>query len=380
MKKTILLIIILISSIFCLNTYKKSYNAYISNGNYKTLLYKTLLVWNDNKSFNEIKRELTQNKHILKVQHSYNFQNGLESMIFRNNNISGELWIYNISQENIPKIVYGDYFPDNKNYYIICPQNFLPTLDFYKIRYSLNSDIINSNQLLNQTIPFSYYGSYDENMKREKFDIDLKVVGVYENNNQNIDEYVCKKKKKTLNKIANDIYSKEFMQSQNDSIIEVDKLENMEYVEKELKNLGYNFSPMIYLNTNKIEHINNFITLCNIILFITLFIISTIYFFKKKVTKKINTIKKDITSKILFKFIYLQLKDILGIYFLSLIFTLLIILFINVLLFFYPLLLEKIKIIYDLKNLVYIFFLLFISKLTAIFLEFINIYKKQKTL
>lgn len=76
MKKTILLIIILISSIFCLNTYKKSYNAYISNGNYKTLLYKTLLVWNDNKSFNEIKRELTQNKHILKVHHSYNFQNG----------------------------------------------------------------------------------------------------------------------------------------------------------------------------------------------------------------------------------------------------------------------------------------------------------------
>ena len=224
MKKTILLIIILISSIFCLNTYKKSYNAYISNGNYKTLLYKTLLVWNDNKSFNEIKRELTQNKHILKVHHSYNFQNGLESMIFRNNNISGELWIYNISQENIPKIVYGDYFPDNKNYYIICPQNFLPTLDFYKIRYSLNSDIINSNQLLNQTIPFSYYGSYDENMKREKFDIDLKVVGVYENNNQNIDEYVCYVNEKTLNKIANDIYSKEFMQSQNDSIIEVDKL------------------------------------------------------------------------------------------------------------------------------------------------------------
>ena len=58
MKKTILLIIILISSIFCLNTYKKSYNAYISNGNYKTLLYKTLLVWNDNKSFNEIKEAL----------------------------------------------------------------------------------------------------------------------------------------------------------------------------------------------------------------------------------------------------------------------------------------------------------------------------------
>lgn len=327
---------IFVVNILILKSYQISYNNYINEDILKNNVYRTLIIGSSDN--NKIRVEKLKNiSNIVNIVPSNLYQLGLISKEMITSKFPGQIWIYNANNNSIPTVIDGTNFPDNDSYYMICPQNFYPTLNYEEMKYYSKYDSFNIKNILGKTIHFEY------EVNGIVGNINIKVVGTYKNSNNFFDEYVCYVNEKTLKDIIiRTNIDENRSQLVDEYIIEIDNSNNLNKVESELEKLGYYYYPMAYTNATDTRKINvkiDWIIIISIILmliFISYEINHDIKFnyFKVEDKNKICKDKVNITKNILKKYFkYFALSTIL---------TMIFVVIFLIILYFWPFLLDKI--------------------------------------
>lgn len=136
------------------------------------------------------------------------------------------------------------------------------------------------NKYLNKNIDIYYYTYNNDESKNVNYDT-LKIVGIYDNNTNIIDENICYAHKNLIEKIYNKSYENYNQDNITPSIfIRVDNIKNIDFVKEKLNDLGYESSSLVLINSKFINFVN--VTSFLIGIFIILFLIIIINFINKK--------------------------------------------------------------------------------------------------
>lgn len=375
---SILAIGIAISAVFIISVYMASQNSYIKNEMQDEIYYRTMLVSKeDNKDLEKIKEELEEIKYINNISYVPEFQYGLQTDDFKTTSLSGDIWVFNATNDTLPEIVEGTNFPDDDNYYLICPVNFYPTNNINEIEKYSSSEKFNIRSYLNKKINFTYYGDkyYTTKSDNYTFTIQSKLIGLYKNSDYSVDENICYANKKFMTTIAINNYKDEvadggisnyeFQKSQG-FIVEIDKADHVNYVKNELKSKDFYFE---FLGVVDREGVNKFNIEMNII---CILIITAVFLFNFLILEKDYTENEE----------YYNFLKILGynknerrkVYILSnivknvfciivgIIASVIICAIAYLVLNYYPFLLRKYRLVFDFKYFIIItFILLFVS-------------------
>ena len=207
------------------------------------------------------------------------------------------------------------------------------------------------NKYLNKNIDIYYYTYNNDESKNVNYDT-LKIVGIYDNNTNIIDENICYAHKNLIEKIYNKSYENYNQDNITPSIfIRVDNIKNIDFVKEKLNDLGYESSSLVLINSKFINFVN--VTSFLIGIFIILFLIIIINFINKKnisdKSKIINLYrcfgytKNDITKILYIENSYISLISIC----ISIIFTFLIFIILKITIYYNPFLFSIFPIIYN---------------------------------
>ena len=313
-KKVIILSIAIILLIIVFS-FTKSMNMYIENGIKQDLSYKTLYIDPD---FNTNSISLINKiKEIKHVSDAF-IDNYSDITVYSNDFIkNGSIQLVRYSEND--SINYISFNGVNLENQIICPKNFYPKNNIDNIN---KKDIIKMNKYLNKNIDIYYYTYNNDESKNVNYDT-LKIVGIYDNNTNIIDENICYAHKNLIEKI----------------------------VKEKLNDLGYESSSLVLINSKFINFVN--VTSFLIGIFIILFLIIIINFINKKnisdKSKIINLYrcfgytKNDITKILYIENSYISLISIC----ISIIFTFLIFIILKITIYYNPFLFSKFPIIYN---------------------------------
>ena len=232
------------------------------NDVFDALEYRTLRVGKENDNNSNYIDELEKKEHINIASYSFEyFGFGVTVDEFNKGKLTGEFRIIPANNNSLPKIVDGTNFPDDDNYYMICPENFYPVSAELK-NFSI-FDKLNISKYIGKEISARYIGMryFNYNDPTNVFYTRLKVIGTYKNNDYNIDEYTCYVNKKAMHKMVLNQYiddeeNYELQKSQG-YVIEIDSKDNIDIVTKELESEGYYVEPTVYFDEEGLKEIQN---------------------------------------------------------------------------------------------------------------------------
>lgn len=232
------------------------------NDVFDALEYRTLRVGKENDDNSNYIDELEKKEHINIASYSFEyFGFGVTVDEFNKGKLTGEFRIIPANNDSLPKIVDGTNFPDDDNYYMICPENFYPVSAELK-NFSI-FDKLNISKYIGKEISARYIGMryFNYNDPTNVFYTRLKVIGTYKNNDYNIDEYTCYVNKKAMHKMVLNQYiddeeNYELQKSQG-FVIEIDSKDNIDIVTKELESEGYYVEPTVYFDEEGLKEIQN---------------------------------------------------------------------------------------------------------------------------
>ncbi len=359
---TAIIIGLAIGIIILVNTYQKSWHNYLKSDIYNGLIFRNLQVSSEDDNDTELKA-LQNINHITNITPMYEYRELLEiEDLTTNKEKFARANIFTANNESLPKIVKGTSFPDDDNYYMVCPQNFYPVLaSEEELRNKSSNDSTDLTSYIGDNLTLKYYGNLYNIYESEDyiFRTPVKLVGLYKNNDFEIDENTCFVNHKTmsdivLNKYKDDMNSYE-LQKNNSFIITVDNAENMTYVTKNLDDLGYNYRLISYIDTDYINEVNGNINLAIIIIFVLIFIFVFIMFQKDfredkkqyELLHKIGYARKKIRLIYMFSTILKILIYLISIVIISFILCTILKIMLN----YYPYLFAKFRVLYDFKGL-----------------------------
>jgi ABC-type lipoprotein release transport system permease subunit len=314
-----------------MSTYSLSAINYMNNDIYDSFYYKTIEVWknetdmnNENISLDDIEGALWNINHVANVSSITSYRNLIHSDDLETSIFDGYVELFSANEETLPEIIVGENTLDSDEDYIICPINFYPNSNLEDLKFVSSSKKVNLKNLVGKYLTFDYKSNYESN----KYNIKMKLVGLYQNSSNFLDENKCYVSQNTLKKIAIDQYSDDIDSETNKSnldyqisfIVEVDNINNLKSVESKLTNLGYNYEPMASVSIeyfNNIRHKMNIIIIIIItILFVFIIIVLQKKFKEESYQYKIKTFlgysKSDIRLIYIFSSIFNILISIIG--------------------------------------------------------------------
>ncbi len=227
---------------------------------FDSLEYRTLQVSKENTYDSIYIDELEKKEHINIASYMYEYLGfGVTVEEFNKGKLTGEFRIIPANNNSLPEIVEGTNFPDDDNYYMICPENFYPVSADLK-NYSI-FDKLNISKYIGQKITAKYFGIlyFNKNDHSYVFNTDFKIIGTYKNNDYNIDEYTCYVNKKAMHDIVLQQYKDDEegyeLQKGMGFIIEVDAKENVNLITKQLEEEGYTITPTLFFDEEGIEEL-----------------------------------------------------------------------------------------------------------------------------
>lgn len=263
-KKTNILTIIIIGILISIALLNNIYNASMNNMTKDIGESKEFRSFNVYKDDNDEKLidELKSIKYVINATPAYEYLGyALNVDTFITSKLNGEFSVTPASNESLPKIVKGINFPDDEGYYMVCPQNFYPTSG--EMKYMTIFDRFPVEKYLNKEISIQYYGQkYGLNHSSDYiFNMNIKLIGLYKNNDYNIDENKCYVNSKVMHDYVLNYYKdlEEEYKAQKSLgfVIEVDSKKNINYVENKLKEYGYTYEPLGFIVLEGIEETNN---------------------------------------------------------------------------------------------------------------------------
>lgn len=281
-KKTIIFNILFISIsilvVLGINTYSDSAINYLNNDVYNSVSFKSLQVLtNEDDDIEKIEEALESLENVSVVTNFYAYSDMLNTKEFVNKKMDGIVTLYVANNKSLPKITAGSNFKDDNGNYMICPETLYATSDKEALKTTSKKYAINMKDYLNKDIEFTY-NSYNDSYN---YDVTFTVIGLYENNGY-LDSDICFTQSSSLktimtNKYADDIdiiTGESNILYQPDLFIQVDYLNNLDKVKREINNLGYNYEENNIIITSYFENIQTTAQRVTIIaLFITLVIL-----------------------------------------------------------------------------------------------------------
>ena len=261
-KKNIIAFVIIglsISMLVVATFFKYTTDNYINNGIKKSSVYKVLYVNNSNSNdMEKVKNQIRSIRYVTGVFKEYSYQTGVEIDDFKTDKLDGSVWVYSATNETLPEIVEGSNFPDYEHNYMICPENFYPTAagnsEFYKDLKK--EDAIDIKSMLGKDFTFEYK-SFGKGVDRSTT---FKLVGLYKNQPNTVDEGQCYVTEQSVNEMFLNYSSDEEnfdITNYRNFYVEVDKYENVETVRNELERFGFTSEPIAQVSQDFLDSINS---------------------------------------------------------------------------------------------------------------------------
>ena len=260
----------------------------------------------------------------------------------------------------------GHVFSNDSMNEIICPVNFYPVgnLDD-SIGILKREDFLNMRNLLGEAIDFEYSAIYGEKFGEKKYQDSLTVVGVFLNDPFNLDENICYASHATIRKIVT--RERQYMEPGiSTALLHVDHTENIEYVQAELKKMGFESTRWVTIY----PFFTDFLPI--LVIFVLIFCFCFSFFLSHFYDKKV--LQDKVYEVSIYTSIGYEQKDIKRILFIESLIVVLISIFLStimifgmygilqLLLYYKPLMFLKITIVIDFMSIFYafVFFLIII--------------------
>lgn len=355
------------------STFNSTINNFLKNDINNDFYSNTVLVGKEGMSSENMRKELEEIKNVVGVFSAISRTNGLRADEFKKNGLSGGFEVYAANNKSLPKILYGEKFPNKTGNYIICPENFYPN-DSNFTKLNVNK-MIKLDKKLNKIITLKYNNLETD----EEYEIDYKLVGIYKNNLTSIDEGICFVNEESLKKIfLSQVQDQENLEisDQVGFYVQVDNQKHLKNVKHILKEKNYNITDTSFIDSSIYDSLFKKNETIKYILYFLIFILSVVILIK---TFKDFDGKNNILLYLGFNSINIAFFNAFSIIILvlfSILFSVLFGIFISgclkLLIFYKPLLLNKWALIIDYSAIVFPIILLII--LAFIFL---SIYLKK---
>lgn len=234
---------ILIIFVFSLD---KSFNSYLKNGIEKNISYRTLFVSNiNNDILGDFFKNLNSIDHVVAVFPDSQYLTAPNFSKIGNTNLKGSFLLQGAQKNTVPKIIVGNNLNEIDTNGIICPINFYPKDNADELNYINKNNIVNMNKYFNKNIILNRSYNLNGNIKN-----DLKIIGLYQNSPNFVDENVCYANYKTIESINKSINPISSWNSENDStMVQIDNATNVREVEYKLYELGYSSTRAFIVDT-----------------------------------------------------------------------------------------------------------------------------------
>lgn len=261
---------------------------YIKIGLMKDISYRTIFIDYDysKESESEALLNISKVKHIETAFNKSEYFTIVDVDSIGSKKVKGNFKIQGINKLEKEKILYGKNI-DGENQ-VICPAIFVPNENSEEV-LSGKTKSINLKKYLNENIKTTFYvTTFSDAISDFILHNNFKIVGLYRNNENYLDENVCYASFSTIKKI-NEVADKYVENSPGviDSIIAyVDNVSSMEGTIKNLSELGYSAGRIFELDTSFLLAVNIFsIVLIIVIIIATIIIVGIIN--NKKISDKI---------------------------------------------------------------------------------------------
>ncbi len=201
--------------------------------------------------------------------------------------VEGEMlgfYMYTATQKSLPKIIQGKTFPDDDGYYIACPVNLylLNEKEQQQLTDVTINDKFDMSKYIGKSMTFYYPAfSFANGVTSTRKEIELTVVGLYQNSKTHIDENECYVTKKVMEEIYRNQYPEETESTyelNQDFWITVDELENKDYVKTELAKNSFSYEEAVELYQEYFDNIYKPLNISiSVIVLITLLLTFLIY-------------------------------------------------------------------------------------------------------
>ena len=350
-------------------SFKFSINEYINDGIKNDIAYRTLFIDINPYVFTDSEEVVDLLKDINHVDDA--FSNEYYSTVLyieqlgnvKMNQHSNSFFIIGVNENTLPVVKYGRKIENDNE--IICPINFYPSDNIDDIKKIKRDSIIKMTKYLNSDIKAEYY-IYEMDGESIEEKINLKLVGIYENNYSYIDENVCYASRNLIKEIYNTAYQNiDFSGIYSSINIQVDSISNIDYVRSKVESLGYNVSQALSLKENFINSI--IIGSYLIVIFIILFNVIIINYLNKKQNKEkqreisillsLGFSKKDVRKLNFLENLYISLISIV----ISLVIFGFIFILFKIFVYYNPFIFQKIPIKFNLVSIFIVLIILFVA-------------------
>lgn len=225
--------IILIIFVFSLD---KSFNSYLKNGIEKNISYRTLFVNNlSNDKLDTFFKNLNSINHVVAVFPDSQYLTAISFSKIGNTDLKGSFLLQGAQKNTAPEIAFGTNLSESDPNGIICPINFYPKDNVDELNSINKNTIINMNSFLNKKIIIDSNFKINDGKTNE-----LKIIGIYQNSPNFVDENVCYANYNTVESINKSMNPTLSWNSENDStMVQVDNAKNVSKVEQKIYELGY---------------------------------------------------------------------------------------------------------------------------------------------
>ena len=354
---SVIIITIALCFIFVLSTYKESVNNRLLYDNKYNIANRTLDIINNEIPKEEMLEKLKDLDHVVDIGYSAYYNDFLKIDEFKTDIFTGYIFFIAVDNNALPEIIEGTNFPDNDGYYMICPKSFYPGTKNDEKNYSLK-DSFNINSYLNKEVHTSYvgYAAFDSNTPdKYKYDMNLKVVGIYQNSIYDSDENVCYINKKASQVIEDNIYKDVTSQYMSEDIyVIVDHPDNMDLLKKEITERGFYYTERTFIDNQYLDNVNLITT--TIINFITILVFILIFLMLEKDFRDYRKYYKLMAylgfhkSDIRKTYITSSIIKLLFCLSLAIILTILTFIIFHIILNYYPFLLGKMRLVYSFRS------------------------------
>lgn len=280
----ILILSILISLIVFIFSLNKSFEKYYENGISKNISYRTLFVHNDTlNDTDSYFKDLKSIEHVVSVIKDTQYLTAPSFIKIGNKKKDGSFLLQGGTKETVPDVIMGKKMSTITD--IICPINFYPKDNIDEITSVKKNEIINLSLYLN-----------DYFLLRKKISIDnkelnqLKIVGLFENSTNFVDENTCYASPQLIEQINSNYFSDYEWSDQVDSVIvQVDSSENVEFVENELNKFHYSYLRAFIVDDTLFDSLHYGTYIITIIVLLSSIIIMLVYT-RKKTNERIKEI------------------------------------------------------------------------------------------
>lgn len=225
--------IILIIFVFSLD---KSFNSYLKNGIEKNISYRTLFVNNlSNDKLDTFFKNLNSINHVVAVFPDSQYLTAISFSKIGNTDLKGSFLLQGAQKNTAPEVAFGTNLSESDPNSIICPINFYPKDNVDELNSINKNTIINMNSFLNKKIIIDSNFKINDGKTNE-----LKIIGIYQNSPNFVDENVCYANYNTVESINKSMNPTLSWNSENDStMVQVDNAKNVSKVEQKIYELGY---------------------------------------------------------------------------------------------------------------------------------------------